>query len=259
MPPRTQLSTPELGKAIRDARIALGLSIEEAAARSGVGAKTWGRYESGASLRQDKVRAVCRTLRWSGLDDSDGSIDSSIRAVDDQHEAWSAALVEAFGEACATVFASGTDQVLDNLNDELTQLCQQPSGTHVGQLPHSWIKDLLPAQFLPRYDYEFLYTLRGAVLSLRERFHESTVAYTVLEEIALYLIFSVGATHMGTSEPWPQWLEEILGDLEVEYYLYNPAEVVQPGFAYHFDHWSEEQFWIEESDSDDTQSEELPE
>ncbi len=39
------------------------MTIVEAASRAGVGTKTWYRYESGASIRSDKVKGICKALK----------------------------------------------------------------------------------------------------------------------------------------------------------------------------------------------------
>ena len=48
----------KLAESIRNKRNELNLTIEEAALKAGVGTKTWSRYESGESIRRDKVRGV---------------------------------------------------------------------------------------------------------------------------------------------------------------------------------------------------------
>jgi len=233
----------------------LGLSIEEAAGKAGVGAKTWGRYESGASIRQDKERGVCRALRWTSFavicSSEDGSKSENPFVVDNRHQAWSQGLADLYGTLCAATFAVGSDIVLDNLKQDLTELARSARGTHLGELPCSWFGDSLPRQFLHRYDYEFTYKLRSAVKLLRRRFRFGHLeAHTVLEEIALYLIFGeaesladIGPEFSGAENQWLDWLGEMLSDLDVEYYLFSSAEVVAPGFTYHFDRWDEEQFW----------------
>ena len=55
MAPKTILSNEDLGKKIKVRRNELRLTIEEAASRAGVGVKTWCRYESGGSIRKDKM------------------------------------------------------------------------------------------------------------------------------------------------------------------------------------------------------------
>ena len=65
MAQHTIKGSAELGNKIRQRRNELGLTIEEAASKAGVGVKTWCRYEAGESIRQDKYRKVCGVLNWS--------------------------------------------------------------------------------------------------------------------------------------------------------------------------------------------------
>jgi len=257
MPPRVSTSTADLGNVIRTRRQSLGLSIEEAARRAGVTTKTWSRYESGASIRSDKVRGVCRALGWSKLPTHDGRApeckaeDDFLGNIGTDHGAWSLALADKCGIECAKVFSAGSDFVYDALSEDLESLASEPRGTHIGQLPVSMIIDELPPQFLYRYDYELIYELRAAVARLRNRFVAgSLVAYTVLEELALLLIFSKAELYsemspsiLPTAGIWREWLGDILGDLDVELYLYNSNWALTPRITYHFDHWREAQFY----------------
>lgn len=60
MPPKTIQVSEDLANQIKARRAELGLSIEEAASRAGIGAKTWGKYESGQSIRSDKQQPCAR-------------------------------------------------------------------------------------------------------------------------------------------------------------------------------------------------------
>ncbi|MGY3517728.1 helix-turn-helix domain-containing protein [Micromonospora sp. PTRAS2] len=259
MAPRTKSGSAELAAAIRERRVALNLSIEEAAAKAGVGAKSWSRYESGGAIRQDKARGVCRALGWSKLPgdekNPDHPADDWLREVDHSHRAWSEALGDLYGKACATTFAVGSDVIGDQLADDLGALTDQPRGTHLGQLAASWLDGELPPQFLPRYDYEFIYGLKAAVSRLRNRFaHGDLVAHTVLEELALYLIFGYAEVlaDMETTvfddetDDWRDWLAGILGDLDVEFLLFTSGVMLTPDAAYHFDNWDKPQFYPRE-------------
>ena len=65
----------ELAKKIKARRNELGLTIEEAAIRAGVGIKTWSRYEAGESIREDKYKGVCKALNWySFIENEDDEI-----------------------------------------------------------------------------------------------------------------------------------------------------------------------------------------
>ena len=67
MPPRTKEGSLALAYSIKQRRHELGLSAEEAARKAGVGTKTWFRYESGNSIRNDKIKGVCKALSWTSL------------------------------------------------------------------------------------------------------------------------------------------------------------------------------------------------
>lgn len=263
MPPRTKNGSPELASAIRDRRLALDLSIEEAAAKAGIGTKSWSRYESGGAIRADKVRGICKALGWSrlpetGEDDQESEDDDFLSTVNRDHRAWSAVLEENFGRECAVTFAVGSDVLEDQISDDLSSLAEQPRGTHLGQLSASWLDGNLPPQFVPRYDYELVYALKAAVNTLRARFSAGhLVVHTVLEELALYLILGQ-AEILGDSYPgfgggtdWSEWLGDILDDLDVEFYLFTSGWVLTPGHPYHFDRWSEEQFYVSGNQSQD--------
>lgn len=243
-----------LGAAVRERRTTLGLSIEEAAAKAGIGTKTWSRYEAGAAIRQDKVRGLCKALGWSQLPEADGDVDETdenwLLEIGEDHEAWSSALEENCGRACAATFAAGSDLLSDQANDDLTALAREPRGTHVGQLDASWLCDSLPPQFLTRYDYDFVYALKAAIGVLRKRFaNGSLVVESVIEELAVYLILSqadmfadFNQNFFDEDDDWHEWLGDILGDLDVEFFLYDCGWSLTPRMTYHFSHWLEAQF-----------------
>lgn len=251
----------ELGQAIRDRRTEMGYTIEQAAARAGVGAKTWGRYEAGGAIRQDKVRVVARALGWVDLpvpgNTGDASTSSWISTFGPGDDGWSATLAELHGRDCAVTFAGGSDLVYDQISNDLDELARRPKGTHLGELDAPWLEGSLPAQFAMRYDYEFIYRLRSTVAGLRSRFVLGHVqAHSVLEEIALYLILGTAdlfsdlyPEDFSPDEHWTEWLGDILGDTDIEMYLFDPDAVVPPGFTYHFDRWLEEQFWTRHEDN----------
>jgi len=234
------------------------LTIDEAAKRGGIGTKSWGQYEVGASIREDKARGICRALGWKRLPtDNNEEVTLNVGiSIDESHEAWSAALAEQFGPACARLFATGSDILLDEIADDLEGLAGMPAKTHLGQLDSSWLQGSLPAQFVPKYDYELVYGLQAAVSTLRSRFNKgASVAETVLEEIALYLIFQkaeelndLEMVEFNEASDWRDWLGDILGDLDVEWLLFDSGWELTDRIAYHFDHWREPQFWSSEND-----------
>lgn len=248
--------TPKLAEAIKSRRQELGLTIEEAASMAGVGTKTWCRYEAGESIRHDKARGICKTLNWHGLP---GETDDDSDAFDlekyKNHDAWSEFLCERFGEAAAISFAVGSDIVLDHIEEDLDELSKMPRGTHVGELPVSMMKDILPVQFLMRYDYEFLYQFKVIVTNLRKvaRHGKSFLANSVMEEMAIYLFVEESRFLMECMIPemedcgvsgldmWDEWAFDLFEDMDVVTCLYSD-DYLTPEHIYHFDHWAEYQF-----------------
>lgn len=258
MSQRTIQGTPKLAESIRGRRQELGLTIEEAATRAGVGTKTWCRYEAGESIRQDKAKGICKALNWHGIPgekNNDGN--EFLPAKYKHHDAWSKCLCQQFGEAAALSFAIGSDLVLDAINEDLTELSQMPRGTHVGQLPVSMMKDILPAQFLMRYDYEFLYLLKVNVKQLRAaaRCSDHFLAHSVIQEMLLYLFVEesrflmesmqqeMEAAKVSGLDAWDEWIFDLFDDMDVVACLYSDAYLT-PEHAYHFDHWADEQFYM---------------
>lgn len=248
--------TQKLAEAMKNRRQELGLTIEEAASRAGVGTKTWCRYEAGESIRQDKAKGVCKALNWRGIPGTDGNSGDAFDLEEYRHhKAWSRFLCNRFGEAAAISFAIGSDLVLDYIDEDLTDLSQMPRGTHIGQLPGSMMKDILPVQFLVRYDYEFLYQLKVNVKKLRgaARYSNHFLAHTVIQEILVYLFVEESKFLMETMEQemeesgvtglkmWDDWAFDLFEDMDVVTYLYSD-DYLTSDHIYHFDHWADEQF-----------------
>jgi transcriptional regulator with XRE-family HTH domain len=255
MPPRTNSGSLELGNAIRNRRIELNLTIEEAATKAGTGTKTWGRYESGAAIRTDKIRGLCKALGWNQLPneedlDADDTYDAWLNVVDNTHEAWSKTLEQNYGRACAVSFAVGYDLLSNHADEDLTELAKLPRGTHIGELGVSWLEGSLPPQFLTRYDYEFVYSFKQTLDLLRKRFVAGDLrAESVIEELAIFLIFGEAAfladmypEFLDEGDYWEDWVGGILDDLDVKFFLFSPSILLTPRMNYHFDHWDETQF-----------------
>ena len=62
------------------------------------------------------------------------------------------------------------------LSEDLEALTEMPRGTHVGELDISHISGTLPALWMTRYDYEFLFQLRGLGQVTTHRLVEEIVA-----------------------------------------------------------------------------------
>jgi transcriptional regulator with XRE-family HTH domain len=250
--------TPKLAEAIKNRRQELGLTIEEAAFRADIGIKTWCRYEAGESIRHDKAKGICKTLNWHALpsesDDSDTVFDLAEYKA---HRAWSNFICSQFGEAAAVSFVIGSDIVMDYLNQDLDELSRMPKGTHVGQLPISMTKDILPVQFLMKYDYESLYHLKVETKQLIEiaRYNDHFLAHSVIQEMLIYLFMEESQFLMDCMAPEMEalgisgldarndWAFDLFEDMDIVTCLYSD-DYLTPDHIYHFDHWAEYQFHI---------------
>ena len=253
---KTIQGSAELGSKIRLRRNELGLTIEEAASKAGVGTKTWCRYESGESIRRDKAANVCKTLNWHVLPcEEDNQPEFDI----DQYKkskVWPQALADSLGDAAALSFVIGSDILFDYIHQDLQALSRKPRGTHVGELELSWMKECLPPQFLMRYDYDFLYGLKDVLVRYRNQAKSSKcfVAHTVAEELVLYRVMEESEFLMenilpqlqlqenGLDSDWNHWAFDLFDDMDVVTFLYSDFYLGQ-GHPYHFDHWWEEQFY----------------
>ncbi len=270
MPPRIVQSNPYIGNRIKEQRILLNLSIEEAARISGVGAKTWGRYEAGQSIRADKVKGVCKALKWKTLPADDNQRQEAedeyawLEEIDSSDEGWSAALNETYGRKAAVSFAVGSAALLDYMNEDLNALKEHPASTHLSQIPWSYLADMLPGQYLMRYDYDFLFRFRAALISYRNRvaYGEDLYAHTVAEELLVRLIRDLSFDSVSDWEPrrksirvdgnesydlddlWEDWPENLCDDDDASYCL-DDDRYTEPGEMFSFERWFEPQFWVE--------------
>lgn len=242
-----------LAKQIRQRRYELGLTIEEAASRAGVGTKTWFRYETGGSIRADKCKGICKALNWHnlpGLNSENDAVFSTAEYIN--HEAWSPFLDENFGSEAAFAFAAGSDILMDHIYEDMLELSSMPKGTHIGQLDISWLKDGLPEQFLMYYDYGFLYRMKCCLKRLRDcAGHGATmVAHTVLEELIFYLCNKEASVLLELSGKKARdieseiWVYDLLGDMDIISCLYSDI-YLEKEHTYHFSRWTEEQFYCE--------------
>jgi transcriptional regulator with XRE-family HTH domain len=264
MPPRTIKSTLKLGEIIKNRRNELNLTIEEAASKSGLGTKTWSRYESGASIRRDKIKGICKTLKWKTIPETDDY--SIIDNVDfneyRKSETWSPYLEEHYGKYAALSFVIGSDILLDEINDDLAALSNMPKGSHIGEIPSSLISPIMPEQFLVRYDYEFMFALRQTLIWFRKNapHTKNIIAHSVIDELVLYLIQEESESfveemesNLDTDEEddftdWKGWAFDIFDDMDIVSYLYSDLDSLSPDDTYHFDNWFEQQFYVQEDE-----------
>lgn len=254
---KTIKGSMKLAEAIRQRRTELNLTIEEAATRAGVGTKTWSRYECGESIRRDKCKGICKALNWRSIPGTENDDWGFSHCLDEykQHEAWSSSLAKTCGTLAAISFAIGSDILLDYINDDIEMLSSKPKGTHIGEIEISYLKDLLPEQFLMHYDYNFLYALQFTVRRFRTLAHQKSniLAHSVMEELALYLMLECSEFWMESmdseftdddNEAWREWPFMLFDDMDIITYLYSDLFLLGEKDSYHFDHWLEPQFYI---------------
>ena len=255
MAQKTIQGNAALGKQIKSRRNELGLTIEEAASRAGVGTKTWCRYESGESIRRDKCKGICKALNWHSLPDQEGENNEKISVQEyKNHAAWSAFLENTFGAVAAMSFAAGSDILYDHIKEDMAELSSLPAGTHIGQLGISWLSDSLPEQFLTRFDYEFLYQMKCSLHAMRMRAARGLpiTAHSVMEELLIYLCSEEAAVLIELSDgiensdalDAQEWVFDLFGDTDIIGFLYSDIYLDQD-HPYHFSHWADQQFYTD--------------
>lgn len=259
MAQKTIQGNETLAKKIKSRRNELGLTIEEAASRAGVGTKTWSRYEAGESIRNDKCKGVCRALNWQTISDQveDKSSPLSVQELK-EHEAWSPFLENTFGAKAAMAFAAGSSILLDHIKEDMVELASMPCGSHIGQLNISWLYGDLPKQFLTNYNYDFLYQLKCTLCRLRERAKRglSMTAHSVMEELIIYLCSQEATAFIelsgGINEEeddiyTDEWVFDLFDDMDIIDFLYSDI-YLSPENSYHFCHWNEQQFYMDSAE-----------
>ena len=250
-----------LASQIKSRRNELGLTIEEAASRAGVGTKTWCRYEAGESIRMDKCKGICKALNWRALPGQEEETDDGISVQEYRnHEAWSPFLENVFGTRAAMSFAAGSDILLDQIQEDLSELAAMPVGSHIGQISTSWLCGSLPEQFLMHYDYDFVYQMKCVLQSMRWRakYGQSMMAHSVMEELLFYLCseeasvlfeLSSGINGLENDDFFSEdWVFDLFGDEDIVSFLYTDY-YLNADHPYHFLHWMDQQFYMEESES----------
>lgn len=260
MAQKTIQGSKKIAAQIRSRRNELGLTIEEAAAKAGVGTKTWCRYEAGESIRKDKCKGVCKALGWNVFPEQDEEAHNDVFGhADTKHEAWSSFLADTFGDNAAKSFAVGSDILLDRIKSDMEELASMPRGTHLGQLSVSWLCGDLPEQFLMHYDYDFLYQMKCTLLELRRRakYGISMTAHSVMEELVIYLcnqeamiLIEISNENNGIADSEDdyseEWVFDLFDDMDIVTFLYS-GMYLDSDHSYHFANWSVPQFWVEET------------
>lgn len=252
MAQKTVQGNETLASRIKFRRNELGLTIEEAASRAGVGTKTWSRYEAGESIRIDKCKGVCKALNWQGLPDQDWEEDEQISVTEYRnHEAWSRFLENEYGAGAAVSFAIGSDILLDHIGEDMTALACMPAGSHIGQVDVSWLCDSLPEQFLMQYDYPFLYQMKCTLHRMRlcAKSGLPITAHNVMEELLLYLCYeeasvlielSGGISGLEDEDDgnYEEWVFDLFDDMDIISFLYSGVYLDSDN-PYHFSRWRE--------------------
>lgn len=258
MAPKTIQGSESLARQIKLRRNELGLTIEEAASRAGVGSKTWSRYESGESIRRDKSKGICKALSWHSLPVQDGENSEQLSVQEYKNlEAWSQFLYKTFGIGAAVSFAVGSDMLLDHIEEDRAELSSMPIGTHIGQLTVSWLKNDLPEQFLAQYNYEFMHCMKCTLLQMRmcAKSGLPIIAHSVMEELLLYLCCEESSALFELSgsicdiedcgnEDFKDWIFDLFSDMDLISFLYSNIHL-HADHPYHFAHWSDQQFHID--------------
>ena len=258
MAQKTIQGSMALAKQIKSRRNDLGLTIEEAASRAGVGTKTWSRYEAGKSIRKDKCNGICKAMNWHTLPDQEGEENNGVSIQEfKKHEAWSQFLEKTFGASAAMAFAAGSDILLDHIKEDMSELASMPAGSHIGQLNMSWLYGDLPEQFLTYYDYDFLYQLKCSLCELRTRakYGASMKANNVMEELIIYLCNeeSIALLELcngsdGSEDKeviyTEEWVFDLFDDMDIISFLYSDVYLA-PDHPYHFSHWNDQKFYME--------------
>lgn len=254
---KTSTGSYELGKKIKNRRNELGLTIEKAAEKSGVGSKTWSRYEAGGSIRSDKVLRICKVLKWDALPDSEAAEEKFDIGDYKSRESWSDNLAKFFGLGAAVSFVIGSEILYDNIQQDLDALAKKPKGTHIGELDISYMIDCMPEQFLMNYDYDFLYCMKSVLLKYCEiaKRGGNFTAHTVLDEIVLYnimneseflmeneIIPNIPSEQIEEFDGWDIWAFDIFDDMDIVSCLYSDNYLTEENL-YHFSHWLKPQFY----------------
>lgn len=259
MPNKIIQGSKKLANRIKQRRTELGLTIEEAASRAGVGTKTWSRYEAGESIRQDKSKGICKALNWPQLIADEDTAEKYI-SIDTyrKHKAWSKYLEDNYGVIAAFSFAVGSDILCDYISDDMGELAKMPKGSHIGQLDISYLSDMLPPQFLMNYDYDFLYHMLCTLRHMRACIGEGKklMAQSVLDELIIYLcneealVFmeSINGLHQFIKKSEKRyakdWIFDFFDDMDIITCLYSNMYLTDD-HIYHFKHWNEMQFFMD--------------
>lgn len=245
----------ELAQLIRTRRIELGLTIENAANMAGAGTKTWSRYEAGGAISIEKVKGVCKALKWSELPDPDSPdfIYGKMSPAFDinyyrNHKYWSEFIESGFGEIAATSFVMGAEILFDYIRMDMQELQKLPKGSHIGQIDSSWLLCYMPEQFVTDYDYDFLFHMKSNLFRMCETVERGNhlVAHSVMDEIILMIMIELSELILEdevSDEVWKEWIYDLMDDSDTEFFLYSNC-YIDEGSQFHFSRWFDDIFWM---------------
>lgn len=248
----------QLANIIKNRRLELKMTIEEAARGANVGTKTWSRYEAGNPIRNDKIKGVLRVLKWSKIPGEKQTISKEVLVEKYKaHEAWSNSIEENYGLLAAISFCIGSDLLIDYVNEDINELSKMPKLSHIGQIENSSIYYYLPEEFLMEYDYNFLFKLKICLNNLIKKAVNGTdfVAHKPIEEILLKAIvesseilmeeifLDLPESEFELIDRWDDWIYEMFGDIDVITFLYSDLGIGLPD-EYNFNNWFKDLFYM---------------
>lgn len=240
-----------LGAKIKERRLQLGLTIVEAAALAKVGTKTWSRYEAGGSISEDKIKGICNALMWFGFP-NEQSQETDISKEFNQYEAWSKYLEERYNTVTAFVFAVGCKSLQEAIADDIYNLMYEPKDTHIKQLNHSMLDNLLPYQFAMEYNYDFLYHMLSELNYLINLAidKQPIKPNSIMQEILIYLCdkkvnLEIYSNVIDVSAYTNEWVSDILGDKNTENSIFHAEYYIEKDDPYHFSRWFDKKHYQE--------------
>lgn len=254
-----------LAETIRARREEWEMEIEEAAMFAGVEPDVWEKYETdGTVLTKEDCEGICRALHWLYLS-TDGKKPEGWFDVEEmqKRDTWSKDIECRFGQAEALSLAVGLSMLKDRLNVTIEKMSKMPKGTHIGELDYEQDDDLLlceltdylPQQFLMRYDYDFLISMKNVLLHLCEKIQadDTIFAHSVMEELIIKVAVDLSADliqdiGIPVQENFNEWYYDLFDDCDIDMFLFDDSHPAYIGeedrdWPYHFDNWTKKIFY----------------
>jgi len=164
-------------------------------------------------------------------------------------EVYSPRLARTLGEEAARCFALGAFLFDMSVAEDLENLAQLPRGAHLGQLDETHIGSTLPQLWLTRYDYEFVFQLRGTARDMALRLTDGGPAVgeplvrNLADVLVLHDIFNLGgviADSRGADideDRWEGWVDALSGPDQPTHALIAMGLIPPADAPEHFDNW----------------------